>query len=773
MRRSRQREAGERESPTEPKVKSSRRTRRNRPVLVRPSLATVTQLEQRLLRSADTYSYDGTGNNLLNPTWASNNAPLLRLAGYAYADGISTPAGASRPSARELSNKLMVQRGDDIFSARALSDFGYAWGQFIDHDMDLTQSATTPSEPFNIQVPSGDVYFDPDNTGTMEIPMGRAEFIAGTGVTTPRTQFNEISGFLDGSVVYGSDPVRAAALRTFSGGRLNTSDGDLMPFNTAGFANDTGGGPANSYFLGGDRRANENAEFTVVNTLMVREHNRLAGVLAGMHPTWDDEQLYQEARKLNVAEIQIVTYNEFLPALMGDNAMPAYTGYDPTVNPGISAEFSTAAFRFGHSMLGNDVQFFDDQGNETADALKMADILFNPQVLVDNGIDSLLKYLNTNNAEENDLANVDSIRNLLFGLPGQGGLDLLSIDIQRGRDLGLADFNTTRQALGLPAMNFSDFTYGPNLGAALQTLYGSPDNIDLFVGGLAEVHLPGSSLGPTFQAILIDQFTRTRAGDRLWYQNNLSPDELAMVQGTTLTRLLKDNTTLDNIQDNSFFYDAQITGTVFADKNADGIQQPNEPALADRFVYLFDDDEDAVLDVTTTDANGYYSFSDIQVGNYRTEANVGDHETVTTQPMAAVNFSRGQIYAGNNFGIFQNAPVATTTDPAPVGETESDSPVNPGPPATPTRTTPGLPNAFPNAFPVKTATSILHTPNASAPTRLEPDTRPVSAAPGNTRPLVGPIPPASVSRPAATVALFAFPTKSLFASTTPVLDKPD
>src|SRR5205823_1787394 len=115
-------------------------------------------------------------------------------------------------------------------------------------------------------------------------------------------------------------------------------------------------------FLAGDVRANENSELTSLQTLFVREHNRLATQIAKQHPAWSDEQIYQQARRLVIGEIQNITYNEWLPALLGQNALPRYTGYNPGVNPGISNEFSTAAFRFGHSMLTDDVDFINNDG---------------------------------------------------------------------------------------------------------------------------------------------------------------------------------------------------------------------------------------------------------------------------------------------------------------------------------------------------------------------------------------------------------------------------
>src|SRR5256885_30141 len=127
-------------------------------------------------------------------------------------------------------------------------------------------------------------------------------------------------------------------------------------------------------------------------------------------------------------------------------------------------------------------------------------------------------------------------------------MDLAALNIQRGRDHGLADYNTVRAAYGLPkGTTFAQITSDPALQQALKDLYGNVNNIDLWVGGLAENHLPGASVGPTFARIISDQFSRLRAGDRFWYQREFGGAALWQIQHTTLADVIKRNTDLTNL----------------------------------------------------------------------------------------------------------------------------------------------------------------------------------------------------------------------------------
>ena len=311
------------------------------------------------------------------------------------------------------------------------------------------------------------------------------------------------------SNVYQSDSVVANQLRSHKKGRLKRSKGRLLPF---------GRNPhAPIQFLAGDIRANEQSRLTAMHTLFVREHNRLAKRIFARHPNISDEEIYQRARAIVAAELQIITYNEFLPLLLGEDALGAYTGYDNTINASIANEFSTAAYRVGHTILSPMLLRFDDYGQEIPNGhLTLRDAFFNPQPIIDDAIEPILGGLAAQPAQEIDTLLIDDVRNFLFGAPGSPGFDLASLNIQRGRDHRLPSYNDVRQALGLnPVTSFADITSNTDLQNKLKSAYNDDVNkIDLWVGGLAEDHLPGPLIGETFHRILRDQFRQLRDADR-------------------------------------------------------------------------------------------------------------------------------------------------------------------------------------------------------------------------------------------------------------------
>jgi len=513
-------------------------------------------------------SVNGSGNNTDHPSWGSVGSLLVREnSGCHYMDGDAMMIDWRR-SPREISNAIGVQTAPQT-NTRHLTSMWWQWGQFVDHDLDLT---VTGAESADIPVPAGDPWFDPGNTGTKTIPFART---AGEG--TPRQQANQITHWLDASSVYGSNTPRALELRELSGGRMKTSAGDLLPFNVNGFDNQDAPDREDLY-LAGDIRANEVIGLTAMHTLFVREHNHQADRIAADNPGWSDEQVYQRARKIVGGEIQAITYNEFLPSMLG--SIPSYTGYDAGTDPSISNAFATAGYRLGHTMLNSEYLMLDEDGSTNAYGnVALRDAFFDPDpVFQQTGIDPVFRGLAAQEANNVDTQVIDDVRNFMFGAPGAGGLDLLSMNIQRGRDHGLGDYNTVRADFGLaPVSDWSELTSDTGLAAQLGTLYGDINDIDAWVGLMSEDHAPGAGVGETLRAILLDQFTRLRDGDRFFYLND---SELATLvpelESTTLSDIILRNTGIGSLPSNVFVIPAPgsgvlaVVGCVFAARRRRG-----------------------------------------------------------------------------------------------------------------------------------------------------------------------------------------------------------
>jgi len=494
-------------------------------------------------------SFDGVGNNISNPSWGSVDTPLLRQFMPAdYEDGIAQPRTSNLPGAREVSNAFAMP--SQVRLSPLVSDFFWQWGQFLDHDLDLTGTAD-PAEPFDILVPLGDPFFDPEGTGAQVIRLDRSTFAIQPG---PREQINQITAFIDGSNVYGANAARAMELRTLDGtGRLKTSAGNLLPFNLHGYPNAPDDGDPR-FFLAGDLRANEQAALTAMHTLFLREHNYQAERISTADPQLDGDAIYLRARALIGAQIQVITFREFLPILLGADALPPYEGYDPLVHPGIENAFSAMIYRFGHSMLSPQLLQLAPNGEPILQGpYPLRRVFFSPEIIIGRGIEPFLRGLAAQPAQQVDPFLVDDVRNFLFGRPGSGGLDLGSLNIQRGRDHGMARYNACRTALGLsPWTDLTEISSDPEITFALTAAYDDVSQVDGWAGALAETALPNALVGETSYMVMLDQFERLRDGDRFWYENYLAPEWVEYVEAQRLSDIIRRNSSIDDIQNNVF-----------------------------------------------------------------------------------------------------------------------------------------------------------------------------------------------------------------------------
>ncbi len=267
--------------------------------------------------------------------------------------------------------------------------------------------------------------------------------------------------------------------------------------------------------------AAEQIGLTAMHTLFVREHNRLARLIKKKNRNWTDEQIYQLARKIVGAEVQIITYKEFLPALLGWRAPSPLGGwnYDKAANPTITTEFATALYRFGHSMLAPNLALINERG-DTFGSVPLREAFFNVTYYDNNPalIDDVLRGLVYQSAQEVDAKVVEDVRSFLFGMGGVG-MDLAALNIQRGRDHGLPDYNTVRTYYGLAKVKtFGEISKDPQVQASLAGMYHSVDNIDLWVGALCEDHLSGNcNVGQLLATAIREQFERLRDGDRFFW----------------------------------------------------------------------------------------------------------------------------------------------------------------------------------------------------------------------------------------------------------------
>jgi len=180
---------------------------------------------------------------------------------------------------------------------------------------------------------------------------------------------NQATHYLDASMIYGTTKQQMLSLREMSLGRLLVQRKlywsqilDIMPLETT----DTyfcQNGPG-TCFRAGDIRANSFPQLNALYTLWVREHNRVAGELYKEKLFWTDEELFRETKKIVTACIQHITYNEWLPALLGVNYtkkngldLGQRTTYDETADPSVSNSFATAILPFANSMISDSIRF--------------------------------------------------------------------------------------------------------------------------------------------------------------------------------------------------------------------------------------------------------------------------------------------------------------------------------------------------------------------------------------------------------------------------------
>ncbi|XP_007956199.1 lactoperoxidase [Orycteropus afer afer] len=543
----------------------------------------------------------GDCNNRRNPTLGAANRALARWLPAEYEDGLSLPFGWTPgktrngfrlPLAREVSNQIISYLNEDVLDQNTSLLF-MQWGQLVDHDLDFAPDTELGSSEYSKALCEEHciqrdncfpILFPPKDpkvkTQGKCMPFFRAGFVCPTSPykSLTREQINAPTSFLDASFVYGSEASLARRLLNLSSplGLLAVnqefSDHGLpyLPFDNkkpspCEFINTTARVPC---FLAGDSRASEQILLAASHTLFLREHNRLARELKRLNPHWDGETLYQETRKILGAFVQIITFRDYLPIVLGDEKqkqIPPYQGYDESVDPRISNVF-TFAFRFGHLEIPSTMSRLDENYQQEPE-LPLHTLFFNTwRIVKDGGIDPLVRGLLAKKSKLMDQNKMmtGELRNKLFQPPHNiYGHDLAAINIHRGRDHGLPGYNSWREFCGLAQPKtleeLDTVLKNKMLAKKLLDLYGTPDNIDIWMGAIAEPMVEGGRVGPLLACLLGKQFQQIRDGDRFWWENPgvFTKKQQDALQKVSFSRLVCDNThitkvPLDPFQANSY-----------------------------------------------------------------------------------------------------------------------------------------------------------------------------------------------------------------------------
>lgn len=284
-----------------------------------------------------------------------------------------------------------------------------------------------------------------------------------------------------------------------------------------------------------------------------------------MRTDWDDEHIFQETRRIIAAELQQIAYSEFVPTVLGPKAMQQYdlalpsdfstlTTYDPTVDATIFNSFSTAAYRFGHTLVNGLIQLFLEDAvigsYNVRDNYGSSD-----QVLQyrngTSGYDLILNGLIQQKSQASDGELHSDLRNSLFMSATFIGSDLAARNIQRGRDHGLPPYNEFRKYCNLAPLTDSWDSGKPadiddTAWLKLNSVYDSPLDIDLYSGGLSEKLVEGALAGPTFVCLQAIQFQRLMKGDRFFFTHrditgSFTSEQLAAIRSRTLGDIICQN----------------------------------------------------------------------------------------------------------------------------------------------------------------------------------------------------------------------------------------
>jgi peroxidase len=384
-------------------------------------------------------SIDGYGNNLKHPHWGTTGRPFGRFMTKNYGDKIysirKSVTGSELPSPREISRNVLFKAKRGSPPKIPMTMLTILIILYVTHDLahQIPIQAINPSYDIRccskgndfvlpqslshpaclpISVGSDDEFYSKGNISCLN--MIRSQ----TGSLPSTIQAGEIknhaTGFIDHSIVYGTKKSQSDSIRTFSKGQLRMSPGNVLPVDRSGEYSD-GSGRLTVAPIG-----------SVWPALFSRNHNYLALELSSLNPQWNDETLFQESRRINIAILQSTIYHtQTLEILAGKRVNETY---NENTNPATSVEFNTAAYRFGHHYIQSDMLLVDAAGN-IKEKIKTSDSLGKINLAEENFEDVLRGVMNQ---PLNYGPFVDELLKIQKNENGFG-IDLPAVDIQRGK----------------------------------------------------------------------------------------------------------------------------------------------------------------------------------------------------------------------------------------------------------------------------------------------------------------------------------------------------
>ncbi|XP_055382473.1 peroxidase [Condylostylus longicornis] len=548
---------------------------------------------------------------LINSKLRIGHSAFRRLLPANYEDGFYKIYGPpSLPKPREISKIVAINNKNNMHNSEEDASRNLIvvqWAQFIEHDLSKpVVKSMNNGKP--IECCDSDYYklsprYQHPSCAPLEgITHSKYDFVSCLNyvrsalAVNPLCKFgaaeqlNEAVGGLDLSQLYGI-PNSESQMRLYKNGKLKSSmpKSARLPFlpkavNSEKYCVEN----SSECFMAGDSRVNNNPFATMIYTLFLRSHNRIARKLKGKYPNWSDNQLYLESKKINIAMYREIIYNEWIPATLGENIAQQINEeplkYFHDINQfGTSNEFGIAAIRFYFSMMPNvlyeQIKPFGRKLEETniidvgissdgpltklfslKDQFYSSNFTGNPQKM-----NSAFSAMLIQKAMKMDSKYSESMSKYYLQTKSSSnkvnGLDSLAWDIQRNRDHGLQPYvkylekceNTKITTWG----DLAQYIDSENI-EKLKLVYKNLENIDLIIGGISENPKRDSAVGPTFTCILAEQFSNTR---QLHY--NLQNRNLESIENMydnnnkqfgswTAAKLLCDTTALKSVPKNIF-----------------------------------------------------------------------------------------------------------------------------------------------------------------------------------------------------------------------------